>query len=73
MLYRVEIAAKAHKDLRGLDRESARRVLQKLVLLEEHLGGDVSRLTEFRQEEVAGPRVAFDELLIEFDVRRETP
>ena len=63
MRYRVEIAAKAHKDLRALDRVDARRVLGKLILLEDDLGGDVTRLTEFRPEyrlRVGHYRVLFD-------------
>lgn len=63
MRYRVEIAAKAHKDLRGLDREEARRVLRKLLQLEADLGGDIVRLTEFRPEfrlRVGDYRVLFD-------------
>lgn len=63
MRYRVEIAARAHKDLRALDRGDARRVLGKLILLEDDLGGDVTRLTEFRPEyrlRVGDYRVLFD-------------
>ncbi len=63
MRYYVEIAARAHKDLRGLDREDARRVLRKLILLEDDLGGDVVRLTAFRPEyrlRVGDYRVLFD-------------
>lgn len=63
MKFRVEIAARARKDLRSLDREDARRVLRKLMLLETDLGGDVARLTEFRPEyrlRVGDLRVLFD-------------
>ena len=63
MRYRVEIAAKAHKDLRALDREEARRILRKLLQLEADLGGDIVRLTEFRPEfrlRVGDYRVLFD-------------
>lgn len=63
MRYRVEIAAKAHKDPKALDREAARRVLGRLILLEDNLGGDVTRLTEFHPEyrlRVGDYRVLFD-------------
>jgi len=63
MRYRVEIAARAHKDLRALDHMDARRILGKLILLEVDLGGDVTRLTEFRPEyrlRVGDYRVLFD-------------
>lgn len=60
---RVEFKPRAVKDLDGLDRQTARRVLEKIRALENNLAGDVKRLTNFTPEyrlRVGDYRVLFE-------------
>jgi mRNA interferase RelE/StbE len=47
MKYLIEIRPKAAKDLRSLDKETARHILKKIRAMENDLAGDVKRLTNF--------------------------
>ena len=69
MKYSVELKPKAEKDLKGLAPAARRRVIERLIWLEDDLRGDVKRLSnhfpEYRMRagdhralfEVAGERV----------------
>lgn len=50
MKYTVGFKPKALRDLESLSPEIARRILAKIDLLRERLGGDVRRLTNFTPE-----------------------
>jgi mRNA interferase RelE/StbE len=70
MIYQVEFKSRALKDLKGLPVTEGARVLAKAEALQNDLGGDMKRLTNFTPEyrlrvgnyrvlvEVEGPRVA---------------
>lgn len=45
MKYNIEFKPRALKDLRSIDQATARRILEKIRLLENDLTGDVKRLT----------------------------
>jgi len=63
MRYTLDIQPTAHRDLRSLSPEIARRVVSKLALLEDDLGGDVKRLTRHTpayRVRVGDYRVLFD-------------
>lgn len=49
-MYDIELKPRAINDLRSLPRPEARRVAEKLKLLEQGLSGDVKRLTDFTPE-----------------------
>ncbi len=60
---RIEFKPRAVKDLDTLDRQAARRVLEKIRGLENNLAGDVKRLTNFTPEyrlRVGDYRVLFE-------------
>jgi len=63
MRYEVELKPRAIRDLKGIDRAMGRRIVDKLVALQDDLSGDVKRLTnatpEFRLR-VGDYRVLFE-------------
>jgi len=50
MKYRVELKPKAIKDLKGLPKTEAKKITDKLKLLEDDLQGNVKRLTNYTPE-----------------------
>ena len=63
MRYRLELKKKAMRDLADLDRATATRIMTKLDILQNDLGGDVKHLTSFTPEyrlRVGDYRVLFD-------------
>lgn len=63
MIYRIELKPLAIKDLDGVPKDTARRVLDKTGLLCDNLSGDVKRLTNHTPEyrlRVGDYRVLFD-------------
>jgi mRNA interferase RelE/StbE len=63
MTYSIELKPPAVKDLDALERATARRVLEKICVLENGLAGDVKRLTNFTPEyrlRVGDYRVLFE-------------
>ena len=62
-LMQIEFKPRAVKDLEALDRQTARRVVEKIRGLENDLAGDVKRLTNFTPEyrlRVGDYRVLFE-------------
>lgn len=47
MKYQIEFKPRAEKDLRAINADDARRILAKIRAMENDLGGDVKRLTDF--------------------------
>lgn len=63
MFYRLEFTKKARKDLHKLPKYLQTRLLDKLVLLQNNLQGDVKRLTNHTPEyrlRVANYRILFE-------------
>lgn len=63
MLYGIEIAARASKDLKKLDAKIADRILVKIGEMANEMAGDVKRLTDFEpgyRLRVGDYRVLFD-------------
>lgn len=63
MKYTVELKPGAEKDLKALPTEDARRVVERLRMLENDLVGDVKKLTDFTPEyrmRVGNWRVLFE-------------
>ena len=63
MVYRIEFKPRAVKDLRAIDSGEARRIIEKIKVLENDLAGDVKRLTNFTPEyrlRVGSYRVLFE-------------
>lgn len=50
MRYAIELKPRAEKDLRAIGRKDRERVIERLRLLAENLGGDVKRLSHFTPE-----------------------
>lgn len=50
MRYQLAFKPRAEKDLKALERKLALRILEKLEVLSDDLGGDVKRLTNFTPE-----------------------
>jgi mRNA interferase RelE/StbE len=50
MKYSIELKPKAEKDLKGLSALNRGRVVERLRWLEEDLGGDVKRLSNYTPE-----------------------
>ena len=50
MKYQIEFKPRALKDLKAVDNSEARRIVEKITLMREDLGGDVKRLTNFTPE-----------------------
>ena len=50
MTYQIEFKPRAIKDLEAIDRNEARRVIDKISSLQNDLAGDVKRLTHFTPE-----------------------
>jgi len=50
MRYVIVIKNRALKDLKGVGKEDARRIVEKIRMLEDDLSGDVKRLTNFTPE-----------------------
>lgn len=73
MGYFVEISPRAWKDLRGIDKRSAKRILTKIRALRTGLTGDVKRLTNLEpgyRLRVGNYRVLFDIVSENLIVRR---
>ena len=63
MQYQIEFKPRALKDLKAVDNPEARRIVEKITLMREDLGGDVKRLTNFTPEyrlRVGNYRVLFE-------------
>ncbi len=63
MIYQIEFKPRALKDLRAIDKGEARRLIEKIQLMENDLAGDVKRLTNFTPEyrlRVGSYRVLFE-------------
>ena len=63
MIYEIEFRPRALKDLRALDRNEARRIIEKVRAMKNDLAGDVKRLTNFTPEyrlRVGNFRVLFE-------------
>jgi mRNA interferase RelE/StbE len=50
MIYQIEFKPKAIKDLKAIDRNEARSIIDKVNGLKNDLAGDVKRLTRFAPE-----------------------
>jgi mRNA interferase RelE/StbE len=50
MVYQVEFKPRALKDLKGIDRRDAHRVVEKIKAMRHDLAGDVKRLTNSTPE-----------------------
>ena len=50
MTYHIEFKPRAIKDIKAIDRNEARRIIDKIESLKNDLAGDVKRLTHFRPE-----------------------
>ena len=62
-MYAVKLMPKAIKDLKALPKNQAQRIMQKIVGLEEGLGNEVKKLTDFTPEyrlRVGDYRVLFE-------------
>jgi Cytotoxic translational repressor of toxin-antitoxin stability system len=62
-MYSVKLMPKAIKDLKALPKSQAQRIMQKIVALEEGLGNEVKKLTDFTPEyrlRVGDYRVLFE-------------
>lgn len=62
-MYLVELMPKAIKDLKGLPRQEARKIIEKIRSLEQGLGSDIKKLTNFSPEyrlRVGSYRVLFE-------------
>lgn len=64
MTYEIEFTARATKDLRALDPDTARRIVQKVGDLRDGLTGDVKALTNFN----AGYRLRVGDYRVLFDI-----
>lgn len=63
MIYEIEFKPQALKDLRAIDKGEARRIIEKIKVMENDLAGDVKRLTNFTPEyrlRVGSYRVLFE-------------
>jgi mRNA interferase RelE/StbE len=63
MIYQIEFKPRALKDLRAIDKREARRLVEKIKVMENDLAGDVKRLTNFTREyrlRVGNYRVLFE-------------
>jgi len=63
MKYQIEFKPRALKDLKAVDNTEARRIVEKITLMREDLGGDVKRLANFTPEyrlRVGNYRVLFE-------------
>ncbi len=63
MIYQIEFKPRALKDLRAVDKGEARRLIEKIQLMENDLAGDAKRLTNFTPEyrlRVGSYRVLFE-------------
>jgi mRNA interferase RelE/StbE len=63
MKYQIEFKPRALKDLKAVNKSEARRIVEKIKLMKEDLGGDVKRLTNFTPEyrlRVGNYRVLFE-------------
>ena len=62
-MYLVELMPKAIKDLKGLPKPEARKIVEKIRSLEQGLGSDIKKLTNFSPEyrlRVGSYRVLFE-------------
>jgi mRNA interferase RelE/StbE len=50
MVYQIEFNPRALKDLKGIDRRDAHRVVEKIKAMRDDLAGDVKRLTNSTPE-----------------------
>jgi len=50
MRYKIEVKPRAIKDLESISKDEARRIVARLNLLRNDLGGDVKRLTNYTPE-----------------------
>jgi mRNA interferase RelE/StbE len=50
MIYQIEFKPRALKDLKAIDGDEARRIIEKIDALKNDLAGDVKRLTHFTPE-----------------------
>lgn len=75
MIYQIEFKPRALKDLRAIEKDEARRVIERIKVMENDLAGDVKRLTNFTPEyrlRVGSYRVLFeveDEKVVIYRVR----
>jgi mRNA interferase RelE/StbE len=63
LIYEIEFKPQALKDLRAIDKGEARRIIEKIKVMENDLAGDVKRLTNFTPEyrlRVGNYRVLFE-------------
>jgi mRNA interferase RelE/StbE len=63
LIYEIEFKPQALKDLRAIDKGEARRIIEKIKVMENDLAGDVKRLTNFTPEyrlRVGSYRVLFE-------------
>jgi mRNA interferase RelE/StbE len=63
LIYEIEFKPQALKDLRAIDKGEARRIIEKIQVMENDLAGDVKRLTNFTPEyrlRVGSYRVLFE-------------
>jgi mRNA interferase RelE/StbE len=63
MLYQIEFKPRALRDLRGIDRTEARRIIDRVAAMKNDLAGDVKRLTNSTPEyrlRVGNFRVLFE-------------
>ncbi|MFZ2172084.1 MAG: type II toxin-antitoxin system RelE/ParE family toxin [Methylococcaceae bacterium] len=62
-MYLVELMPKAIKDLKGLPKSEAKKIVEKIRSLEQGLGSDIKKLTNFSPEyrlRVGSYRVLFE-------------
>jgi mRNA interferase RelE/StbE len=50
MVYHIEFKPRAIRDLKAIDRSQARRIVEKIRLMQDELSGDVKRLTNATSE-----------------------
>ena len=50
MTYHIEFKPRAIKDIKAIDKNEARRIIDKIESLKNDLAGDVKRLTHFTLE-----------------------
>jgi mRNA interferase RelE/StbE len=63
LIYEIEFKLQALKDLKAIDKGEARRLIEKIKVMENDLAGDVKRLTNFTPEyrlRVGSYRVLFE-------------
>lgn len=63
MTYHIEFKPRAIKDIKAIDKNEARRIIDKIESLKNDLAGDVKRLTHFTPEyrlRVGSYRVLFE-------------